>query len=159
MFNSKTIANALFIVAATIVAVDSSAEDCKKNFGPVPTTATCDRYTNLGTSAHLDNKPTDNLNTAVDDETSAETFSRLNGLMPPQDPTNIKADYNPVFDAYCFNEDYPVPVLTSTQQSSLYNDYKRAFDKINEFTTDVSVENNRVTNNRIPGMFLRMCFH
>ena len=159
MFISTTITNTIFIVAATIVAVHGSADDCKKNFGPVPTTAICDRYTNLGSNLHLDNKATDHLNTDIDAETSAATFSRLNGLMPADDPENIKADYNPVFDAYCFNEDYPVPVLSSSQQSTLYSDYKRAFDKINERTSDVSEENNRVTNNRIPGMFLRMCFH
>jgi hypothetical protein len=148
----------LFVVV-TIVVVDGSADECKENFGPVPTTATCDKYTHTGVTNHLDNKPTDKLNTEENTETAAATSTRLKGMMPAEDPENIQADYNPVFDAYCFNEDYPVPSLTFNQQTTLYNDYKRAFDKINEFTKDVSEENNRVTNNRIPGMFLRMCFH
>ena len=119
----------------------------------------CDSYTNLGSNSPLDNKPWDNLNTNEDVETAADTFSRLKGLMPIDDPFNFQPDYDPVNDAYCFNEHYPVPSLSSSQQTTLYYDYAQAFNKINEFTNDVSEENNRVTNNRIPGMFLRMCFH
>ena len=159
MFTRQAITNALVIVATAVVTVNGSAEDCKKNFGPVPTTATCDSYTNLGSNTHLDNKPADNLNTNEAAETAAATFSRLNGQMPTDDPFNFKPEYDPVYDAYCFNEDYPVPILSSSQQTTLYYDYAQAFNKINEFTNDVSEENNRVTNNRIPGMFLRMCFH
>ena len=156
---SKSITYALVIVATTVVTVNGSAADCQKNFGPVPTTATCDSYSNRGSNVHLDNKLSDDLNTNEAVEPAAATLNRLSGLMPTDDPLNFKAEYDPVYDAYCFNEDYPVPVFSSYQQTSLYNDYVQAFNKINEWTSDVSEANNRVTNNRIPGMFLRMCFH
>ena len=175
MFTSKNVISAFLIIATKVVMVNGSLEDCQKQYGPlpapqyvpvstpqyvpVPTPLVCDQYSNLGSNGHLDNKPTDNLNTNLDVETAEATAARLRGEMPTDDPFNFKPDYEPVLDAYCFNEDYPVPNLSSAQQSSLYYDYAQAFNKINEFTTDVSVENNGVTNNRIPGMFLRMCFH
>jgi Peroxidase len=150
---------ALFSFAASVYLVSGSKEECQKNYGPAPRAETCDYYPTPGSNVYLDNKPTDGLNTGTDPETPAMISTRLAGHMPTQDPENIKAKYNPVFDAYCFNEDYPVPSLSSTQQYNLYIDYKTAFDQINAFTSDVSEENNGVTNNRIPGMFLRMCFH
>jgi Peroxidase len=150
---------ALFSLAASVYLVSGSKEECQKNFGPAPRAETCDTYTNYGSNVFLDNKPADKLNTEIDPETPAMIISRLLGIMPPQEPKNLEAKYNPVFDAYCFNEDYPVPSLTASQQNSLYLDYKTAFDQINKFTTDVSQQNNGVTNDRIPGMFLRMCFH
>lgn len=44
-------------------------------------------------------------------------------------------------------------------QTTLYNHYAQAFHKIFEATDDRTEENNRVANNRIPGIFLRMCMH
>jgi Ricin-type beta-trefoil lectin domain-like len=135
------------------------SDDCLKQFGPVPTTGTCDYSEKLGIYSHLNNKENDLLNTAFDNETPEMTATRLAGSVPREDPENIDALYNPVFDAFCFNEDYPVPSLSVREQRTLYFDYKVEFDRVQILTTDVSEENNRVTNDRIPGMFLRMCFH
>ena len=110
-------------------------------FGPILTTAICDIFSSLGSNAHLDNKAADHLNTNIDRETAVATATRLTGQMPP-DAENMQPIYNPVFDAYCFIEDYREPHLSSSQQHALYSDYKVEFDKINDFTTDVSVENN-----------------
>jgi hypothetical protein len=162
------------IVILSMNGVHGSYEECKAQYGPPPAKptpagspptkppstpiVTCDNYNNIGNHLHLDNAITDILNTEVDTETPAMTQLRLTGQMPI-DGENFQPKYDPVNDAYCFNEDYPVPSLSSSQQLVLYQDYKAAFDKVFAFTTDVSVGNNRVTNNRIPGMFLRMCFH
>ena len=135
-----------------------TSKECVEEYGAVPTPRTCDSFTHTGSLAHLNNEPTDQMNTEEDDETSTQIRTRLSGLIP-SDPDNIRARYNPVFDAFCFNEDYPVPSLSPSQQNTLYLDYKISFDRINRETDDVSDENNDVTNNRIPGMFLRMCFH
>jgi Peroxidase len=125
-----------------------------------PPVKVCDTYTILGSNKFLDNKPNDELNTSIDAETAAMILSRLNGFMPPQDPANMEANYNPVSDAFCFNQNYPLLDVSSLdQQLLLYADYKMVFDQILMLTNDVSVENNGITNNRIPGMFLRMCFH
>ena len=135
-----------------------TSKECVEEYGAVPTPRTCDSFTHTGSLAHLNNEPTDQMNTEEDDETSTQIRTRLRGMIP-SDPDNIRARYNPVFDAFCFNEDYPVPSLSPSQQNTLYLDYKISFDRINRETDDVSDENNDVTNNRIPGMFLRMCFH
>jgi hypothetical protein len=135
------------------------ADSCLTRYGPVPTSDTCDSYGTVGSLLQLDNGPKDILNTTVDTETQAMIKARLAGDVPIQDPANMDSLYNPVFDAYCFNEDYPVPSLSSAQQYGLYMDYKIEFNKVNTFTSDVSLHNNRITNNRIPGMFLRKCFH
>ena len=134
-------------------------DECLNRFGPAPTHSTCEFCARMGIDGHLNNKDTDLLNTAVDNETPTMIATRLEGDVPMEDPENMKPLYNPVYDAFCFNEDYPVPSLNSHQQISMYYDYKVEFDRVLAFTTDVSEENNRVTNNRIPGMFLRMCFH
>ena len=80
-------------------------------------------------------------------------------MRPTDDPYNFDPVDDPTLDAYRFNEDYPVPNLSSSDQISLYRNFAQAFDIINAFTNDDSEENNHVTNNRIPGMFLRLCFH
>jgi Peroxidase len=160
MFACKTITCAFVILAAMADLVHGSAEECEQRYGPVPTgNVICDVYPNAGSYAHLNNQPTDKLNTEVNTETHSSLVKRMSGLMPTDDPDNFEPQYDPVDDAFCFNDDYPVPFLSSSQQNSLYMDYKNAFDEINDSTNDVSEENNRVTNNRIPGMFLRMCFH
>lgn len=111
---------------------------------------------NLGSVVHLDNRKDDG--SIFDDEEAPEgTVTRLQGMTPTDNPRNFMAQYNPVLDAFCFNEDYPIPKLSSSQQYRLYRDYKKAFDKIKVPTTDVSEDG--VTFDRIPGMFLRMCFH
>jgi Peroxidase len=96
------------------------------------------------------------LNTAFPFETPATIAERLAGLVPTQDPSNIQANYDPVFDAFCFNEDYPVPALRIVEQVTLYFDYKKVFDKVLLPSSDLS---QGITNERFPGMFLRMCFH
>jgi hypothetical protein len=173
MFTRQNLINAFLIITTQVVTVNGSYEECAKQYGPLPSppgpyptnpppapvAPVCDVFSNLGSNQHLNNLDTDQLNTDLDEETQEGTYTRLQGKMPTDDELNFEPEYDPVLDAYCFNEDYPTPNLSSSQQVTLYYDYAQAFDKINEFTTDVSEENNRVTNNRIPGMFLRMCFH
>jgi hypothetical protein len=79
--------------------------------------------------------------------------------MPTDNPMNIRAEYSPTTDAYCFNEQYPVPTLTSPEQHGLYLDYKNAFDLIHEIPSSSELSEDGVTVNRITSMFLRMCFH
>jgi Peroxidase len=180
MFTSKIVLKAFLIIATSVVVVNGSYEECQAQYGPAPAPVhvpvytpvhvpvnnppvyvppACDSYPNKGSSAYLDNHAADDLNTEIDEETPEGTNQRLNGEMPKDDELNFEALYPPANDAFCFNEDYPVPFLDASQQINLYHDYVHEFNKLFEFTNDVSEENNRVTNNRIPGMFLRMCFH
>ena len=114
------------------------------------------RMENLGSTIYLDNIKEDG-SVLEDDETPAGTISRLQGLMPTDNPMNIRAEYNPLTDAFCFNQHYPVPSLSSPEQHRLYRDYTTAFDLIKEPTTELSED--FVTFDRITSMFLRMCFH
>ena len=154
---------------------------CRRENGPIPLALRCDDYPNAGNAKELDNQPSDQLNTAVNSETSVMTSARLNnggattgtasrtftnlfGSLQVNDNArfffrnNDDEAYDPVFDAYCFNEDYPVPSFSSIDdQNELYLDYKAVFDDAFEDNEDQNADG--VTQNRIPGMFLRMCFH
>ena len=187
MFTSKIVLTAFLIITKAVVVVNGSYEECEKEYGPAPgpvytpvhvpvytpvytpvhvpvytpvynppvyVPPACDSYPNKGSSEYLDNRIGSSLNTIFASETKEGTKLRLNGKMPTDDALNFEALYPPVNDAFCFNEDYPVPFLDASQQTNLYHDYVHEFNKLFEFTNGVSVENNR-----IPGMFLRMCFH
>lgn len=135
---------------------DEGVEDEDTNDESVSEESTDFPKKNLGSIVFLDNKKDDG--TIFDDEEAPEgTISRLMGMVPTDNPRNFEAAYDPVFDAYCFNEDYPVPELDPSEQYHLYRQYKKAFDLIKKPTSDVSEDG--VTFDRIPGMFLRMCFH
>jgi Peroxidase len=157
-FSALLQASAVVVVSTNFLA-NGSINDCQSKYGRAPSTATCDSYPNKGDNSFLSNTEATTdpqaLNTASPWEPFSWITTRLSGQMPP-DPLNKPANYNPVFDAYCFNEDYPVPALTSSEQSSLYFDYKNVFDKVLIPSTDLS---QGVTNDRFAGMFLRMCFH
>jgi hypothetical protein len=77
------------------------------------------------------------------------------------DPVFIRPLYNPLLDAFCFNEDYPVPQFTTSQMMIMYNDYKIIFDKllILPLPGQGVPENNNVTKERLPGVLLRMRLH
>lgn len=137
MFAHRVLAFTAFFSVAL-----ASVEQCEDKYGPVPEDLDCDSWSDMGDDTWLRNEG-NMLNTG--DELAA-------------DP-NLDVEYNPVYDAFCFNEDYPVPSYSSWELRSMYNRYKLAFDLGLADLSDVSEENNRVTNNRIPGMFLRMCFH
>ena len=55
---------------------------CISRYGPVPTPSSCDVCDKIGSESQLDNKATDLLNTAVDNETPAMTTTRLSGEVP-----------------------------------------------------------------------------
>lgn len=126
----------------------------------------CDAYPNTGTAKDLDNQLTNQLNTAMSLEIPELTATRLNsnigGVDEPSTSSRLFSNrnsdddelYNPTFDAYCFNEDYPVPSLPSIDaQIALYLNYKAVFDAA------LNTTNIFVSQDRIPGMLLRMCFH
>jgi Peroxidase len=154
--------SSLLVVAAVSsnFLASGTLNDCLSRFGPVPSIEICDTYPNTGDKSKLKNDKvktkSDVLNTGFPFETPTTIAERMAGLMPNQDSNNIPANYEPVLDAFCFNEDYPVPSLTSVEQTALYFDYKRLFDKVLLPSTDLS---QGITNDRFPGMYLRMCFH
>ena len=145
---------------------------CRLENGPVPLAFRCDDFETEGDDSNL--RTLNSLNTAENTETPEMTAARMNQgrsddgasrfsnlfdsltgssgssslfLQPDSD------GYNPVFDAYCFNEDYPVPTFDSIEsQLAMYAEYQAIFDEA--FDDDVLE-----TQDRIPGMWLRMCFH
>ena len=163
----KVIASILLISYNVILrTVNAGLVKCRLQSGSIPFRFRCDEYPNTGTAKDLDNQVTDQLNTAMNLETSEITATRLNsnigGVDEPRTSSRLFSNqnsdddelYNPTFDAYCFNEDYPVPSLPSIDaQIALYLDYKAVFDAA------LNTTNIFVSQDRIPGMFLRMCFH
>ena len=187
----RRIANVVSIVSFLLLSVNDNVQTvhaglarCRLKNGPIPFDLRCDRYDNEGSAKELDNKATDQLNTAVNSETPEITAARLNsnddgGEKRTTSSSRIFSNlfndvgqnqntfifnnnnnddgdelYNPTFDAYCFNEDYPVPSLSSIEaQNAFYLDYKAVFD----FALDSA--DVLISQDRIPGMFLRMCFH
>jgi hypothetical protein len=78
--------------------------------------------------------------------------------LEPADEALLEELYNPMLDAKCFNDQYQAP---SINKIGLYVDYVKIFkwglenpseSPLFDFSTDV-------TNNRFPGMCLRMAFH
>jgi Peroxidase len=137
---------AVLTISTKLVYAQLTLEECTSLYGPVPTDETCTGFPNIGDGQFLAvDPPPPDLNTEV--------------VAPPE--IDINANYNPVFDAFCFNEDYPVPTLTKVQHEAMYLDYKQIFDRVLVPPVDGegSLNNNGVTNERIPGLFLRMCFH
>jgi hypothetical protein len=109
----------------------------------------------------MDNGAEDDLNTAEPEETEEQKAARLRGEVPVG---SIPPIYDPLDDAKCVNEPYEYETLTKSQQLELYHDFTKIFDWGFENTMgsplqSTSLENNGVTNNRFPGMYLRMCFH
>jgi hypothetical protein len=113
-----------------------------------------------GSGEALDNAFNDTLNTAEATETEAQKMQRLADMVPDD---NIEQEYEPTDKAKCFNEAYTTD-FTKIDQAQLYEDYEKIFEwgfrnEMGPPLQSVSEENNDVTNNRFPGMFLRMCFH
>jgi Peroxidase len=136
--------------------VDAGLIKCRFRNGPIPFKFRCDKYPNEGSKEGLDNKDTDSLNTIVNLETPEMTADRLGNTTRQLKGGN--GFYNPVYDAYCFNEDYPLPsnMTTMEKQTALYADYMVIFQQIIDNDSDIA---EGITRNRMPGMFLRMCFH
>jgi len=130
---------------------------------------------NEGDPAHLLNEVSPGkLNTGRGKEAALQKGERMSGKVPTADPE--EADLNlgpfdqlngpfrdPLLKAKCLNEPYTVPP-GRIDQKSLYDDYVKIFDwgfanKMGAPLQSKSLLNNHVTNNRFPGMFLRMCFH
>ena len=130
--------------------VNAGLVKCRRNHGAIPFAFRCDTFATEGDDGKLRHE--NPLNTAVNG-TSNLTATRSVSSVITSLLSNSTQLYDPVFDAYCFNEDYPVPSLASIEeQQALYLDYEKVFDAA--FDTDVLV-----TRDRIPGMWLRMCFH
>jgi Peroxidase len=91
-------------------------------------------------------------------ETSEQREQRLNGDVPDD---NIEQEFDPLEKhAVCFNEPYKTD-FSAINQWKLYEDYVRMFDWgfANNMGSPLQALSSNVTNNRFPGMMLRMCFH
>jgi hypothetical protein len=98
-----------------------------------------------------------NYNTARR-ETPEQREQRLDGDVPDD---NIYQEFDPLEkNAVCFNEPYETD-FSSIDQWGLYEDYVRMFDWgfANNMGPPLQALSSTVTNNRFPGMMLRMCFH
>jgi len=84
--------------------------------------------------------------------------ARLSGATPEGD---IEQEFDPLEYATCFNEDYKTD-FNSIDQWELYKDYARIFNWgfRNEMGPPLeALSAPGIPDNRLPGMFLRMCFH
>lgn len=119
----------------------------------------------FGQAQGLQNPPGTKLITSKT-ETPRQREQRLKGEIPDAEPgeePNVAEIYNPMEDAKCFNQPYDTSSVENSR-SSLYSDYVNIFEwGFNMPQTSpifaLSEENNGVTNNRFPGMCLRMSFH
>ena len=127
-----------------------------------------------GDPAYLLNKVSPGLlNTGNGAEATLQIDERMSGKVPTVDAKEANPNLgpfdkldgpfrNPVLEAKCLNEPYTVP--PGIDQKLLYEDYVKIFDwgfknEMGPPLQTKSLFTNRVTNNRFPGMFLRMCFH
>jgi hypothetical protein len=108
------------------------------------------------------------LNTKKGKESFQAIEERLLGVECPVGDDPLEPNLCPVNSDYlayakCFNEHYEEDAdgVYIPSAAELYEDYKGLFDYGFSTTDDVSSSplNNKVTNNRWPGMMLRMCFH
>ena len=91
-------------------------------------------------------------------ETESEKYARLSGTIPPG---AIEQEFSPLRYATCFNEAYETD-FDSINQYELYKDYGRIFNWgfRNEMGPPLEgVSEANLPLSRLPGMFLRMCFH
>jgi len=107
----------------------------------------------LGSDKYLLNDGSHPLN-GSGEENEMQREQRMNGEEPDG---NIKAGYDPLTDAYCFNDEYKP--RKPYNLDAFYGHYKAIFDFGFDCPTDFSEENGHVTNDRFAGMMLRMCFH
>ena len=92
---------------------------------------------------------------------SGLSLEELGLIAPPhQDTMETFLDelYSPMLDAKCFNDRYDVP---SPDKLELYKDYKKIFEwgLLNPPESPLYDFSSEVSNNRFPGMCLRMAFH
>jgi hypothetical protein len=129
---------------------------------------------NLGNPGKLQNNvPPGKLNTGRGSETAQQKADRMAGKTPIADPIDApdpnlgpfdqpNGPYGaPVNKAKCLNEVYK-PTIPDVL--GLYSDYVKIFtwgfdNAMGHPIQSRSLFNNKVTNNRFPSMFLRMCFH
>jgi hypothetical protein len=129
---------------------------------------------NEGNPAKLQNNiPPGQLNTGRGTETDQQKADRMGKRVPAIDPFE-DPDPNigpfdqaggplgdPLHKAKCLNEAYTIATINTTD---LYYDYVKIFEwgfsnNMGAPLQSRSIDNNHVTNNRFPSMFLRMCFH
>jgi len=99
------------------------------------------------------------LNTA----SSAETPQQKKRRLDEEDPDDfIQQEFNPLEKhAICFNEPYRTN-FSAIDQNGLYKDYQHIFDWGIRNTMGPPLQGyseGGLSINRLPGMFLRMCFH
>jgi hypothetical protein len=114
------------------------------------------------------------LSSAHGMETTEQKLARMGQLVPEVDPAEVPEPNlgpfdqldgpfrDPVLNAKCLDEAYPVP--SGIDPEELYADYVKIFawgfrNTMGSPLQSVSELNNNVSNNRFPGMSLRMCFH
>eukprot|EP00178_Gracilaria_changii_P027336 TRINITY_DN866_c0_g1_i1.p2 TRINITY_DN866_c0_g1~~TRINITY_DN866_c0_g1_i1.p2 ORF type:complete len:464 (+),score=57.53 TRINITY_DN866_c0_g1_i1:859-2250(+) len=133
------------------------------NFPSFPAVPVVDVEALFGTARGLQNLPGTPL-ISTRRETVRERLQRVRGEIPdaePDEEPNIEELYNPMRDAQCFNAEYDTSVPMS-RLSSLFSDYVSIFEwgfNMPRTSPIFSFSENGVTNNRFPGMCLRMAFH
>jgi len=93
-----------------------------------------------------------------------ETGLNTAEVQPEEDNPSVEPRYSPLDDAYCFNEKYQPEALDLDGMVNMYRDFVKIFqwgfkNQMGSPLQSVSDDNNNVSNNRFPGMYLRMCFH
>ena len=96
---------------------------------------------------------------AYDDSTDALNTAEVQENQPSVNPL-----YKPLDDSFCFNQEYNPPSFDHSRMVEMYKDFQKIFEwgfenKMGFPLQSVSEDNNNVSNNRFPGMYLRMCFH
>lgn len=92
------------------------------------------------------------------------TPEELNTIPEDDDGPDIEPIYDPLGDGFCFNEAYNPAHKSKSEMLEMYDDFEKLFywGFVNRMGSPLQSEselNNHVTNNRFPGMYLRMCFH
>jgi hypothetical protein len=123
-----------------------------------------------------DDLPPGKYNTGRGKETDEQRSDRLAAVVPTADPfeapepnlgpfDQLNGPFrDPLVKAKCFNHAYAPVQPDATAAKALYDDYVKLFDwgfanTMGPPLQAHSLKGNRITSNRFPSMFLRMCFH
>ena len=98
------------------------------------------------------------------DDSGIHGWDSLNTAEVQENGVSINPKYSPLDDAVCFNDYYDPKWLSTFDQVKMYKDFEAIFEwgfrnEMGSPLQGVSLDNNSVSNNRFPGMYLRMCFH
>jgi hypothetical protein len=111
----------------------------------------------MSVKKYIENEYEENCNSAYCKEDPAVKTLRLSGDLVIGSSSE-KVKYDPMEDATCFNENYD-PSYSSPDAMEMYSDYVDLIEYGFADDSSLSEENGHVTNHRIAGMMMRMCFH